>query len=83
MSTSAQLTTTRQTVNDAWCEALFASGLQPSDAPTAGMVATAINRALRQFGVRGCIGRMAQEFGNHPDAAAWRMRWAHELAATS
>ena len=83
MSTSAQPTTTRQTVNYAWYEALFASGLQPSDAPTAGMVATAINRALRQFGVRGCIGRMAQEFGDHPDAAARRMRWSHELAATS
>jgi hypothetical protein len=83
MSTSAQLTMTWPTVNDTWCEALFASGLQPSDAPTAGMVAAAISRALQQFGVRGCVGRMAQEFGDHPDAAARRMRWVHELAAAS
>ena len=84
MSTSTQVSvqaaTTRPNVNDAWREALFASGLQPSDSPTAGMVATAIKGALQQFGVRGCAGRMAQEFGDHPDAAARRMRWVHDLA---
>jgi hypothetical protein len=80
MSTSTQLAMTRQNLNDAWwCEALFASGLQPSDAPTAEMVAAAINRTLQQLGVRGCVGQMAQEFGDHPDAAARRMRWVHGL----
>jgi len=83
MSTSTQPATTWQNVNDAWREALFASGLQPSDAPTAGMVATAIKGALQQFGVCGCISRMAQEFGDHPDAAARRMRWVHGLATAS
>ena len=63
------------------CPALFCSGLQPSDAPTAGMVATAISRAAQQFGVSGCAGRMAQEFGDHPDAAARRMRWVCQLIA--
>jgi hypothetical protein len=73
MSTSAQLAMTRQNLNDAWwCEALFASGLQPSDAPSADMVAAAINRTVQQLGVHGCVGRMAQEFGDHPDAAARR-----------
>ena len=38
------------------CEALFASALQPSDSPTADMVAEAINCTVRQFGVRGCAG---------------------------
>jgi hypothetical protein len=61
------------------CEALFASALQPSDSPTAGMVAEAINCTVRQFGVRGCAGRMAQEFGDHPEAAASRMRWVRQL----
>lgn len=80
MSTSTQLAMTRQNLNDAWwCEALFASGLQPSDTPTAEMVAAAINRTLQQLGVRGCVGQMAQEFGDHPDAAARRMRWVHGL----
>jgi hypothetical protein len=66
-------------VNDARCIALFASGLQPSNAPTAEAVALAINRAIRRLGVRGCVARMAQEFGDHPDAAATRMCWARQL----
>jgi hypothetical protein len=60
-------------------EALFASGLQPSDAPTADMITQAIIRTLRRFGTGGCAGRMAQEFGDHPDAAAERMRWVCRL----
>jgi hypothetical protein len=80
MSTLIQLDMMWQNAKDAWCEALFASGLQPSEAPTAETVATAINRALDQFGVLGCVGRMAQEFGDHPHAAARRMRWVHDLA---
>jgi hypothetical protein len=60
-------------------EALFASGLQPSDAPTADMITQAITRTLQRFGTGGCAGRMAQEFGDHPDAAAERMRWVRRL----
>jgi hypothetical protein len=66
-------------VNDARCAALFASGLQRSDAPTSEAVAEAVSRAIRQFGVRGCAGRMAQEFGDHPEAAMDRMRWIRQL----
>ena len=77
MATTAQLAMTR--LDEARCEALFASGLQPSDAPTAGMVAAAITRAVRQFGAGGCAGQMAQEFGDHPHAAARRMRWVRQL----
>ena len=57
------------------------SGLQRSDAPTAASVAEAISRAVRWFGASGCAGRMAQEFGDHPQAAAERMRWVRQLAA--
>jgi hypothetical protein len=66
-------------VNDARCAALFASGLQRSDAPSCEAVAEAVSRAIRQFGVRGCAGRMAQEFGDHPEAAMDRMRWIRQL----
>jgi hypothetical protein len=66
-------------VTDARCEALFASGLQRSDAPDADMVAEAISHAVRQLGTRGCAGRMAQEFGDHPEMAADRMRWVRQL----
>jgi hypothetical protein len=79
MLTTTQPAMARLNVNGAWCEALFASPLQPSDSPTAGMAAEAVNWTLRQFGVRGCAGRMAQEFGDHPDAAASRMRWVRQL----
>src|ERR1700750_3358224 len=81
MPTATQIAVTQTTVDDARCEALFCSGLQPSDVPTADRVAMAITRAVQQFGIRGCVGRIAQEFGDHPYTAARRMPWARELIA--
>ncbi len=69
----------RLNVNDARCEALFASGLQRSDAPAAEAVTQAISRTVRQLGIRGCASQMAQEFGDHPEPALERMRWARQL----
>jgi len=63
------------------CAALFASALQPSEAPDAAAVAAAITAATQRLGPRGCTERVAQEFGDHPHAAARRMRWARRLAA--
>jgi hypothetical protein len=80
-STAGRTARTRLNVDDAWCEALFASALQRSAAPAAESVAAAISRAVRRFGTRGCVSRMAQEFGDHPQAAAERMRWVRQLAA--
>jgi len=57
MPTATQITVTWLDLAGARCAALFCSGLQPSDAPTAGMVATAISRAVKQFGVSGCASR--------------------------
>ena len=65
-------------VSDARCEALFISGLQRSDAPTPSGLAELVSAAVRRFGVRGCAGRMAQEFGDHPEAAVDRMRWVRQ-----
>ena len=70
---------TRLNVNDARCVALFASGLQQSDAPAAAELAEVIGRTVRRFGIAGCASRMAQEFGDHPDVAASRMRWIRQL----
>jgi hypothetical protein len=70
---------TRLNIDDARCRVLFASWLQQSDALTAETVAQAITATVRQFGTRGCAGLMAQEFGDHPEAAAERMRWARQL----
>jgi len=70
-------------VDDGRCDALFASGLQRSEALTTGSVEEAISRALLRFGLRGCTSRMAQEFGDHPQEAAERMRWVRQLAAAA
>jgi hypothetical protein len=74
-----KLTPAQLTVDDAQCRALFASNLQRSDAPGADVVADAIRATVRQLGAYGCTGRMAQEFGDHPEAAAARMRWVRSL----
>ena len=70
---------TRLNVNDARCVALFASGVQRSDTPATGELAEVISRTVRRFGVAGCASRMAQEFGDHPEAAVSRMRWIRRL----
>ena len=69
----------RVNVNDTQREALFASALQRSDALTAEAVAEEISRTLRKLGVSGCASWVAQEFGDHPDAACDRMRWARQI----
>lgn len=61
--------------------ALFASGLQRSDVPTVAMTAQAIAATIRRLGLHGCLSQMAQEFGDHPDTAAARMRWICQLTA--
>jgi hypothetical protein len=66
---------------DVRSEALFASALQPSDQPTAEQVRAAITRTVRQLGTRGCAAMMAQEFGDAPDVAVRRMRWARRAVA--
>ena len=59
-----------------WADALFASVLQRSDEPSAGQVRKAVAAALRAYGGRGCAERVALEFGDHPETAVARMRWA-------
>ena len=80
-ASSRQDAPTWQTRAGARRVALFASGLQQSDAPTEAMAAEAITATVRRFGVHGCLDRMAQEFGDHPDTAAARMRWICQLTA--
>jgi hypothetical protein len=60
-------------------EALFVSAVQRLDDPSAGQVRQAIARAVREFGSRGCAARVAQEFGDHPETAVARMRWARRV----
>jgi hypothetical protein len=71
--------TDQESAISARCTALFVSDLQRSDATDADALAELICRAVRRFGVRGCSGRMAQEFGDHPEAARDRMKWIRQL----
>lgn len=57
-------------------EALFVSPLRPADRPAAAQVRTAIAASLQALGRKGCLGAMAEEYGEHPHSAAARMRWA-------
>jgi hypothetical protein len=83
MPATTQLAPPELNLSDARCEALFASALQPSDEPTAAMVSEAITGAVRQFGIGGCAAQMAQEFGDHPGAAASRMRWVRLVCGSA
>jgi hypothetical protein len=57
-------------------DALFASALQPSAEPSAMQIRQATAEAIGRYGGRGCSARVAQSYGDHPDTAATRMRWA-------
>ena len=75
-----QLTIYHPGTSAAWAYALFASVLQRSDNPSAGQLRKAIAAAVRAYGDSGCVQRVAQEFGDHPEAAVNRMRWARAVA---
>jgi hypothetical protein len=63
-------------------EALFSSPLQPSDTPTRAQICAAMAASLRaNRGIRGCAAALAAEYGEHPDTAPTRMRWALGLAS--
>jgi hypothetical protein len=71
----------RHHVEDARCEALFVSNLQGSQSPDPEQVKLAVARAIRALGVRGCCAQVAQEFGDHPETAVARMRWARRVVS--
>ena len=62
-------------------DALFASPLQRSDHPSAGQVRQAIAAAVAAYGGPGCAAWVAQAFGEHPETAVTRMRWARAMVA--
>jgi hypothetical protein len=66
-------------VSAARADALFASVLQRSDEPSLGQVRQAIAAAVAAYGGPGCAARVAQAFGEHPETAVIRMRWARTM----
>jgi len=76
-----QLTMYHPSTSADQAEALFVSVLQRSDRPSPGQVRKAVAAAVRAHGGRGCLELVAQEFGDHPETAAERMRWARSVAS--
>src|SRR4051812_11726529 len=61
-------------------EALFVSDLSAWAGPTRADVVAAIRQAVRmRGGTRGCAGEVAAAYGDHPEVAAPRMRWARGM----
>jgi hypothetical protein len=75
------MTTTKTTVlTAARAEALFTSQLATGSHPSFELVETAIRVAVRTHGgVRGCAADVAAEYGDYPEVAAPRMRWARSV----
>jgi hypothetical protein len=61
-------------------EALFTSTLQRCDNCSAAQIRQVIAQTISTYGRCGCAGQVAQEFGDHPETAAARMRWARAAA---
>jgi hypothetical protein len=68
-------------ISGARADALFASALQRSDEPSARQVRQAATAAIGVFGALGCAARVAQAYGEHPEIAVTRMRWARTAVA--
>jgi hypothetical protein len=75
--------TSHLSISTARADALFASSLQGSDEPSAAQIRQAIAAAVREFGTRGCAAQVAQAYGEHPEIAAPRMRWARAALVTT
>jgi hypothetical protein len=71
------------TMRDLIADALFASALQPSDAPVAETVRATVTSMLLRMGSDGCAANVAQEFGDHPDTAVRRMGWVRKLMSVT
>jgi hypothetical protein len=67
-------------LNVARAEALFVSSLSAWAEPTAADVAVAIREAVRAYGgIQSCAGEVAAAYGDHPECAVSRMRWARRI----
>jgi FCD domain len=62
-------------------DAVFVSAMQRSDELNASQTRRAVTVALSAYGGAGCAQRIAQEFGDHPETEAVRMRWARAAVA--
>jgi hypothetical protein len=55
--------------------------LQCSDQPSATQIRQAVITVTSTLGRTGCAAQVAQEYGEHPETAPARMRWARAAVA--
>ena len=70
-------------IQDVRSEALFVSHLQRSQQPTAESIRAVVLDTVGRLGEARCAELVAQEFGEHPDCALGRMRWARTAALSA
>jgi hypothetical protein len=75
--------TTPDPITAARAAALFVSHLSTTDHPTAVEIDSAVRQSLLVHGgTRGCAADVAAAYGDYPETAARRMRWAREVVAS-
>jgi hypothetical protein len=74
------MSTMTDPITAARAAALFVSDLSVTNQPTCAQVTAAIQLALRGHGgSRGCAADVAAAYGDYPELAAPRMRWARSV----
>jgi hypothetical protein len=74
---------TTDLLTSARAAALFASDVSTTEQPNRAQADAAIKDALRTHGgTRGCTAALAAAYGDYPDLAPSRMRWARRVVAT-
>jgi hypothetical protein len=74
------MTPTTDLLTAARAEALFTSDISAFSDPSPVEVDRAIRHAIALYGgVRGCAAEVAAAYGDHPETAAPRMRWARNV----
>ena len=68
---------------DIGTEALFVSDVQRSQDPTEEVIRATVTATVDRLGRDGCAALVAQEFGEHPDCALGRMRWARHAVRSA
>ncbi|GIF21491.1 hypothetical protein BJ973_005063 [Actinoplanes tereljensis] len=63
-------------MNAVLSDALFLSHVQRSQQLPAELIRAAVTDTVDRIGEQRCAELVAQEFGEHPDCAPGRMRWA-------
>ncbi len=66
---------------DVAAEALFVSDVQPSEQFSPEFFRDLVSVMAELHGAQGCSAIVAQEFGDHPQAAAERMCWCRRVVA--